>query len=77
MLVVGNFDRIVYLKSKFCIHKHYKIIPKAGGSHINDEFIIENLCVYFIVPTPFEGEGTIYSNGFFCSVNFDRSIYSS
>ena len=26
----------------------------------------------------FSGEGgTIYSTGFFCSVNFDRSIYSS
>ena len=32
-----------------------------------------------IVPTPLEGGGggTIYSNGFFCSDNFGRSIYSS
>ena len=33
--------------------------------------------VLFIVPTPLEGGGTIYSNGFFCSDNFGRSIYSS
>ena len=26
---------------------------------------------------PLEEGITIYSNGFFCSVNFDRSIYSS
>ena len=31
----------------------------------------------FFVPTPLEGGGTLYSNGFFCSVNFRRSIYSS
>ena len=30
-----------------------------------------------IVPTSLVGGGTIYSNGFFCSVNFGRSIYSS
>ena len=30
-----------------------------------------------IFPTPHEGGGTIYSNGFFCSDNFGRSIYSS
>ena len=30
-----------------------------------------------LVPTHLEGGGTIYSNGFFCSANFDRSIYSS
>ena len=29
-----------------------------------------------IVPTPLEGGGTIYSNGFFCSDNFGRSTYS-
>ena len=31
---------------------------------------------HFIVPTPLEGGGTIYSNGFF-SDNFRRSIYFS
>ena len=36
-----------------------------------------HLCCKIIVPTPLLGEGTIYSNGFFCSVNFGRSIYSS
>ena len=30
-----------------------------------------------IVPTHFCGEGTIYSHGFFYSVNFERWIYSS
>ena len=30
-----------------------------------------------IVPTHFCGEGTIYSHGFFYSVNFERRIYSS
>ena len=25
----------------------------------------------------FSGGGTIYANGFYCSVNFGRSIYSS
>ena len=29
------------------------------------------------VPTLLEWEGTIYSNGVFCSVNFNQSIYSS
>ena len=29
-----------------------------------------------IVPTTLEGGGAIYSKGFFCSVNFDSSIYS-
>ena len=32
---------------------------------------------HWVVPTPLVGGGTIYSNGFFCSVNFGRSIYSS
>ena len=31
---------------------------------------------YFLF-RPTCGGGTIYSNGFFCSVNFGRSIYSS
>ena len=33
--------------------------------------------ILIIVPTPLVGGGTIYSNGFFYSVNFGRSIYSS
>ena len=33
--------------------------------------------MWIFVPIPLEGGGTIYSNGFFCSDNFDRSIYSS
>ena len=33
--------------------------------------------MFVVFPTPPEGRGTIYSNGFFCSDNFDRSIYSS
>ena len=44
--------------------------------------IMENInrrrkLVAIIFPTPLVGGGTIYSNGFFCSVNFGRSIYSS
>ena len=35
----------------------------------NTENVTENKDK-LVVPTPLVGEGTIYSNGFFCSVNF-------
>ena len=50
-----------------------KRIPHFKFAISINECILES----FIVPTPLVGEGPIYSNGFFCSVNFDRSIYSS
>ena len=40
-------------------------------------FSLTLLMFTFFVPNPLVGEGTIYSNGFFCSINFGRSIYSS
>ena len=38
---------------------------------------MSRLTAKLIVPSTLEGGGTIYSNGFFCSDNFRRSIYSS
>ena len=37
--------------------------------------VLSSLKLLFL--TPIEGRGTIYSDGFFCSDNFGRSIYSS
>ena len=45
---------------------------------VHFSFVIGMSCMQpIIVPTPLVGGGIIYLNGFFCSDNFGRSIYSS
>ena len=49
------------------------------GQRKSNGFSFHHWNVYFIVPTPLVGGGEeLYTQmGFFCSVNFGRSIYSS
>ena len=59
----GQLTETLFLPKKFKVTIHAKLILDSAGSFYNILYVI-------IVPTPFVGGGTIYSNGFFCSEKF-------